>query len=225
MISVDLRVQVPDLTLTASFDHPTGVLALVGPSGSGKTLTLRAIAGLQPATGSVTLNGDVLLGPGVTVPSHRRQIAWVPQNDALFPFTTVLGNLTFGLPRARRQADDPQVRDLAHALGLTSLLHRYPRHLSGGERQRVAVGRALVLRPRLLLLDEPFASLDDVARQSVGEAVRSLLMESAVPTVLVTHDHREVRRMADAVLPFTRGHTGRIQRTEDWEPTQSTEST
>ncbi len=220
MISVDVTVDVPNFRVHAAFEHGVGLLAMVGPSGSGKTLTLRAIAGLTPAKGRVTLHGQEI----VAVSAHLRGVAWVPQQDALFPFMDVLGNVTFGLPRARRTLADSAVALLCEEVGIQHLLKRRVVDLSGGERQRVALARALACEPSVLLLDEPFAALDDGGRTQLGSHLRAAVDSRGLCAILVSHDSREVRRLADSVLPFSRGQAGQVQSVREWTATPPKES-
>ncbi len=215
MISVEVTVDVANFRVHAAFEHGAGLLAMVGPSGSGKTLTLRAIAGLTPATGTVTLHGRDVVG----VAPHKRGTAWVPQKDALFPFLDVLGNVTFGLPRVRRTLADPRVALLCEEVGIAHLLKRRVVDLSGGERQRVALARALACEPSILLLDEPFAALDDASRTELGRHLRTAVDSRGLCAILVSHDSREVRRLADSVLPFSRGQAGQVQSVMEWAAT------
>jgi molybdate transport system ATP-binding protein len=207
-----LRVTVGDqaryFSLKAELALDAGVLVLFGPSGAGKTLTLKALAGLLPGVrGHVHVGGDTLLDTarGIDVPAHARRIGYVPQQQALFPFLDVAGNVAFGLPRAERCA--PKVRDLMEELGLAAMASARPATLSGGERQRVALGRALAVAPRLLLLDEPFASIDDEGRAGLHELIRDVVGRRHVPTVLVTHHAGEARALGDRLVRFERGKT------------------
>jgi molybdate transport system ATP-binding protein len=211
-LDAKLRVTVGDrgrfFSLNAELSLDAGVLVLFGPSGAGKTLTLKALAGLLPGVrGHVRLGDDTLLDTarGIDVPVHARRIGYVPQQHALFPFLDVTGNVAFGLPRAERRA--PQVRDLIEELGLASIASARPETLSGGERQRVALGRALAVAPRLLLLDEPFASIDEEGREGLHELVRDVVGRRHVPTVLVTHNAGEARALGDRMVRFERGRT------------------
>lgn len=220
MIAADLTVDVPGFRVRVAFEHGAGLLAMVGPSGSGKTLTLRALAGLTPSTGSLVVHGRSLGG----VPPHQRGMAWVPQQDALFPFADVLGNVTFGLPRARRTLADPVVARLCDEVGIAHLVKRRVADLSGGERQRVALARALATEPSILLLDEPFAALDLASRTELGAHLRAAVDARELCAVLVSHDAREVRHLADCVLPFTRGQGGQVQSVDEWAATLTKET-
>jgi iron(III) transport system ATP-binding protein len=169
-------------------DVPEGSLtAILGPSGSGKTTLLRIIVGFEHADGGmVTLGGTVVDGPGAHVPAERRRIGYVPQEGCLFPHLTVAANVGFGLPRRDRRTQ--AIGDLLDAVGLAGLGGRYPHQLSGGQQQRVALARALAIKPSLVLLDEPFGSLDANLRASIRADVRRLLTEAGATAVLVTHD-------------------------------------
>ena len=197
-------------TVEAELALDAGVLVLFGPSGVGKTLTLQALAGLLPGVrGHLRVGGEVLLDSarGVDVPAHARRIGYVPQQHALFPFLDVAGNVAFGLPRAERRGQSPRVRALLDELGLASLASARPGALSGGERQRVALGRALAVEPRLLLLDEPFASIDEEGRAALRKLVRAAIDRRRMPAVLVTHHAGEAVALGDRLVRFERGRT------------------
>jgi molybdate transport system ATP-binding protein len=185
-----------------------GVLVLFGPSGVGKTLTLQALAGLiDGVRGHLRVGGDTLVDDarGVLVPAHARRIGYVPQQHALFPFLDVAGNVAFGLPRAGRTG--PGVAALLDELGLSALATARPASLSGGERQRVALARALAVEPRLLLLDEPFASIDQAGREALRRGLREVIDRRGIPAVLVTHDADEAIALGDRLVRFARGQT------------------
>ncbi len=191
----------------AELSLDAGVLVLFGPSGVGKTLTLQALAGLLPGVrGHLRVGGEPLLDTarGLDVPAHARRIGYVPQQHALFPFLDVAGNVAFGLPRAERRGGGPRVRALLDELGLSALASARPDALSGGERQRVALGRALAVEPRLLLLDEPFASIDEEGRAGLGRLLRAVIDRHRTPAVLVTHHTGEAIALGDALVRFTR---------------------
>lgn len=185
------------------------LLAVVGRSGCGKTTLLRLLAGFErPRTGHVLIGGREVAGGATFVPTERRRVGIVPQEGALFPHLTVAGNVEFGLtgttrlPRADREA---RVRHLLELVGLPDLRERYPRELSGGQQQRVALARALAPRPALVLLDEPFASLDQATRSTLRGAVRDVLRREGASALLVTHDREEALSMADRVACLDRG--------------------
>lgn len=176
--------------------------AVVGPSGAGKTSLLEAIAGLRRADGRIAVGGEVLQdsAAGVFLPPERRRLGYVPQDGALFPHLSVLRNLTFGRTRRRDPDGGTHLEALVALLDLGQLLTRYPRHLSGGERRRVALGRALLAHPRLLLLDEPTAGLDPVRARKALAGIRRVHAELGVPLLVVTHQPQEALALASEVL-------------------------
>lgn len=192
----------------AELQLASGVLVLFGASGVGKTLTLKALAGLLPSTGHLRVGGETLAdtAAGVSLPAHLRRVGYVPQEQALFPFLDVAANVAFGLPRSVRKGGE-RVRRWLGELGLTQLASRRTDSLSGGERQRVALARALAVEPRLLLLDEPFASLDLESALILRGVVREVIVRHSVTAVLVTHDVDEALAMGDSVVRFARGKT------------------
>jgi iron(III) transport system ATP-binding protein len=189
----------------ASLTAPAGTLtAILGPSGSGKTTMLRVLAGFERGdAGTVTIGDTVVDGAKGYVPADKRRIGYVPQEGSLFPHLTVEANVGFGLSRRDRRG--PRVADLIDAVGLAGLGRRYPHQLSGGQQQRVALARALAIRPRIVLLDEPFASLDCGLRATVRADVRNLLREAGATALLVTHDQDEALSMADRVAVLRNG--------------------
>ncbi len=185
---------------------PAGSLvAVLGLSGCGKTTLLRAIAGFERVQrGRIALGTHTLDdGHRIYVAPERRGIGYVPQEGALFPNLNVQANIAFGLSRAQRRTD--VVQELLELVGLVPLARRYPHQLSGGEQQRVALARALARRPEVLLLDEPFSSLDASLRSTVREEVSALLRKQGATTVLVTHDQEEALSLADSVAVLRDG--------------------
>ena len=181
---------------------------ILGPSGCGKTTLLRVIAGFQaPDRGSVALGDDVVVGPGLWRAPERRGVGYVAQEGNLFPHLSVGANVVYGLGRGARR-DTARLRELLGLVGLdVSLADRRPDQLSGGQQQRVALARALARRPKVLLLDEPFSSLDAALRTSTREAVADVLRREGVTAILVTHDQSEALSMADQVAIM---HDGRF---------------
>jgi molybdate transport system ATP-binding protein len=198
----------PDVTVVATWSQLTdcfSVTVLFGPSGCGKTTVLRCLAGLErPDHGSIHFGDETWFSSehSVNLPPQRRGVGFLFQDYALFPHRTVAGNVGFALARSDRER---RVAELLHAFGLTGLDARYPHQLSGGQQQRVALARALARRPRLLLLDEPFAALDAPTRDELRPELRRLLALFGVPVVLVTHDRTEAMSLADHLVVMDRG--------------------
>ena len=169
--------------------------AIVGPSGCGKTTLLRLVAGFEaPDGGRIMLDGNAMAGETGFVPAHRRGIGVVAQDGALFPHLSIADNIGFGLGRGE-SGREARITELAYIVGLDKgILKRRPHELSGGQQQRVALARAMAVKPRLMLLDEPFSALDTGLRASMRKAVAELLEGAGITTVLVTHDQAEVMR-------------------------------
>jgi iron(III) transport system ATP-binding protein len=187
-------------------DVPAGAFtAILGPSGSGKTTLLRLLAGFERAdAGTIVIGDRVVDGPGAGhVPPERRKIGYVPQEGALFPHLTVAANVGFGLPARGRRGS--RTGELLDAVGLAGMGPRYPHQLSGGQQQRVALARALAIRPEVVLLDEPFASLDAHMRASVRADVQQICRTAGTTAVLVTHDQDEALSLADRVAVLRDG--------------------
>ena len=173
---------------------------LLGPSGSGKTTLLRAIAGFEPLQrGAILADGEVLTGPGVHVPPEHRRIGMVFQDHALLPHLTAVDNVRLGLFRMPRVAAAARARDMLALVGLADYANRHPHRLSGGQQQRVALARALAPEPRMVLFDEPFASLDPELRLRLAGDVREALLRTGTSALLVTHSQSEAFAMADVV--------------------------
>ncbi|MFT3996708.1 MAG: ATP-binding cassette domain-containing protein [Asticcacaulis sp.] len=200
MIRVDLSGRVGDLDLSVSFKASGGLTAIMGPSGSGKTTLLRAMAGLERLTGHVQVNDAVWQGDKRFMPVHERGVGYVFQEPSLFSHLSVARNLDFAIRRAPVAADRAAIIDL---LGIGALLPRNVARLSGGERQRVAMARALLSGPDVLLMDEPLSSLDQAARAEILPIVRDVA--ARVPVLYVSHDPLEVARMTDRVLYLQNG--------------------
>lgn len=180
------------------------IAAVLGPSGCGKTTLLRILAGFEtPDAGEIRIGGRTVASPSAWVPPERRNIGFVPQEGALFPHLSVRGNVGYGLGRSRDRA--ARVLEVLDLVGLAHLVERMPHELSGGQQQRVAVARALAPRPALVLLDEPFSSLDAGLRADVRDVVRAALCADGATAVLVTHDQEEALSCADLVAVMQRG--------------------
>jgi molybdate transport system ATP-binding protein len=200
MLRVALRKSQGAFTLEADFSAPTpGVVALFGRSGSGKTTLINLIAGLaKPDEGRVELDGLVLAdtAQGTWMPVEHRGVGYVFQDSRLFPHLTVMANLRYGLVRVRGRPARVGLDEVVSLLGLGPLVARRPHRLSGGERQRVALGRALLAQPRLLLLDEPLASLDVARREEILPYLQLLRDRLRIPMVYVSHQLEEVLQLA-----------------------------
>lgn len=207
-LSVRLQHDLPDIKLDLSFDAPLGVTVLFGRSGSGKTTVVNAVAGLlRPNAGRVVVDGWELFDTeqNLWLPPHRRRLGYIFQEGRLFPHLTVRQNLSYGRwfapKRARRENPDKVIE----MLGIGHLLDRRPAGLSGGEKQRVAIGRALLASPRLILADEPLAALDDARKAEILPYFERLRDEVSVPILYVTHSAAEVARLATSVVALQDG--------------------
>ena len=220
MIDVDLQLAVADrrrhFELAVRFASDAPVLALFGPSGAGKSLTLQAIAGLvRPQRGHVHIGGRTLFDgqAGVDLPAAQRRVGYLFQDYALFPNLTVAQNVGFGLTSWRqprlRPADAERVQELLETFGLTGLAQARPGALSGGQRQRVALARALACQPELLLLDEPFAALNPLLRQSLRQELALVRERWRIPMLLITHDVEDVLALADVACVLEQGRVVR----------------
>ncbi|MCL2715678.1 MAG: molybdenum ABC transporter ATP-binding protein [Alphaproteobacteria bacterium] len=208
-ISVAFAGKIGEFALNAAFSVPArGVTGLFGPSGCGKTALLRCIAGLQRLTrGHCVIDGDVWQEGQEFRPVHQRPVGYVFQEASLFPHLSVIGNLLYAT-RGRKPAAPSEAitfDDVVSLLGLESLLERAPRHLSGGERQRVAVGRALLSQPKLLLMDEPLSALDASTKDDILPFLERIHESLSLPVIYVSHDLAEVERLADYLVLMRAG--------------------
>lgn len=179
---------------------------LLGPSGCGKTTLLRAIAGFEPVrAGQIDLQGKTVASLAQHVPPQARDIGMVFQDHALFPHLSVGDNIGFGLHRMAKPLRAARVQEMLELVGLEGMGQRWPHELSGGQQQRVALARALAPRPSLLLMDEPFSSLDTSMRESIAREVRAILKQAKATALMVTHDQNEAFAMADNVGVMARG--------------------
>ncbi|ANK82031.1 MAG: molybdenum ABC transporter ATP-binding protein [Rhizobiales bacterium NRL2] len=207
-LSVALRHRFPGFELDVAFEAPAGVTALFGRSGAGKTTVVNAVAGLlRPQAGRVAVNGWELFDTesGLWLPPHRRRVGYVFQDGRLFPHLSVARNLRYGRWFAGRRAEDDRFDDIVDMLGIEPLLARRPGALSGGEKQRVAIGRALLAAPRLLLMDEPLASLDEARKAEILPYLERLRDRTEVPVLYVSHSVPEVARLATTVVTLRDG--------------------
>ena len=215
MLALDVEKRLGDFAVAARFETAGGVTALFGTSGAGKTTLVNMIAGLiAPDRGRIRLDETVLFDSAarIDVPAHRRRIGYVFQEGRLFPHLSVAANLDYGRRMCGLARDGAETARIVKLLDIGNLLDRRPGKLSGGERQRVAFGRALLMRPRLLLLDEPLASLDAPRKREILPYLEKLRGE--VPMVYVNHHAPELKRIATSVVLFDAGRvaaTGGIE--------------
>lgn len=208
-LSFQFTLDRPGFRFQAAIDAPAaGVTGVFGPSGSGKTTLLRCLAGLERgARGKLQFLEETWQddAQGVFVPTHRRAIGYVFQEARLFPHLSVRRNLAYGARRAPGGADPQRLARIVELLGLQPLLDRYPHQVSGGEQQRVAIGRALLTRPRLLLMDEPMASLDQARKAEIMPYLENLHRELTLPVIYVSHAMEEIARLSDTLVLIEKG--------------------
>jgi molybdate transport system ATP-binding protein len=207
-IEVFAQTQLGDFGLEANFKSDARVTAIFGPSGAGKTSVINVIAGLlRPHRGRVVVDGAVLLDTeaGIFLPAHRRRVGYVFQESRLFPHLSVRRNLLYGRFFASRQCRKVSFAEVVELLDLAGLLHRGTAALSGGERQRVAIGRALLASPRLLLMDEPLSSLDMKRKQEVMPFLERLRDQAGIPIVYVSHVLAEVEQLSGKIVLMSAG--------------------
>jgi len=224
---IDIRLQLSVSDARRRFDLDIGFtteapfVALYGPSGAGKSLTLQAMAGLLPVrAGHVRLDGRALLdtAAGIDLPPEARGVGYLFQHYALFPHLSVRDNIGFGLTswRQRLKAEDAaRVDELIESFGLTAMARSKPATLSGGQQQRVALARALACKPRVLLLDEPFAALHTTLRRQLRAELRDLRQRLGIPAVIVSHDPEDVMALADEVFLLDGGGVRNRLRRDD----------
>ncbi|HEY7230297.1 MAG TPA: molybdenum ABC transporter ATP-binding protein [Pseudolabrys sp.] len=216
MLSVAVKKKLGAFSLDAKFDSACGVTALFGPSGSGKTSIIGMVAGLmKPDSGHIAIGGEVLFdsATGIDEPAHKRRVGYVFQDGRLFPHLSVARNLDYGRWMSGANRDELQLKQITGLLDIAHLLRRRPGALSGGERQRVALGRALLMKPRLLLLDEPLASLDAARKSEILPYFVRLRDEIKLPMIYVSHDASEVKALANRIVMIEAGRvaaTGQV---------------
>jgi len=202
MINLEVRHSRGHFQLDAKMETSSSAIAMVGPSGSGKSTCLRILAGLEKrAQGRVVFGGKVWQDSArdIFIPPWERRVGYVPQDSLLIPTLSVSENLSFS------GATPDEVNTIADRLAIGKLLHRRPRMLSGGEKQRVALGRALLAKPKLLLLDEPFSALDRDLRNQVSDVLLTICRERGLPFILVSHDESDVLSLTEEVWSFRDG--------------------
>ncbi len=213
-LAVDIRARFGGFALDARFSAPTsGIITVFGRSGAGKTSLVNILAGLsRPLDGVVRLNGETLcdIAGGVFVPPERRRFGYVFQEGRLFPHMTVRGNLLYGAVRQPAAERRRRLENAVALLSLGDLLGRRPRDLSGGEKQRVAIGRALLTAPRMLLMDEPLAALDPGLKGDILPYIERLRDVEGIPIVYVTHTIEEIVRLADTLVLMSQGEVAAV---------------
>ncbi len=188
------------------------VLFVVGPSGCGKTTLLRLIAGLeQPEQGSIEVAGAVISDRGTMVAPEKRPVGMVFQGLALFPHLTVAANIGFGLNKVEKNERQRRVLEELKTVGLEGLEERYPHQLSGGQQQRVALARSLILRPKVMLMDEPFSDLDSRTRTQVRNEVKKILQEHRTAAIIVSHDKEDAHHLGDRIAVMEEGRVVRVE--------------
>ena len=213
MLALDVEKRLGTFQLAAKFETEARVTALFGPSGAGKTTIVNMIAGLiAPDRGRIMYRGKLLFDAAgkVNLPPHRRQFGYVFQDGRLFPHLTVRGNLEYGRRMYRLKRDVTELERVIALLDIGHLAARRPGKLSGGERQRVAIGRALLMRPQLLLLDEPLASLDAARKAEIMPYLERLRDDAQVPMIYVTHQAEDARRLASTVVRIEGGRVAAV---------------
>lgn len=211
-LSVNIRHQLAGFEVHLTFDAPTGITVLFGRSGTGKTTIINAVAGLlKPDSGRISLDGTLLFdsATGINIPVHKRQLGYVFQDGRLFPHLSVQDNLTYGQRFTTPNPSDPTLNEVSELLGITSLLRRRIGALSGGEKQRIAIGRALLSHPRMLLMDEPLASLDGARKAEILPYLERLRDHTSIPILYVSHSVAEVARLATTVVVLENGRIAR----------------
>ncbi|GIQ77630.1 molybdenum ABC transporter ATP-binding protein [Bradyrhizobium sp. RD5-C2] len=208
MLRVDITKQLGEFSLTAAFTSEGRVTGLFGASGSGKTSLINTIAGLvRPDRGTIVIDGETVddTAAGIHIPTYRRRIGYVFQDARLFPHLDIRQNLDYGRRMNGLTEDPAQHKRVVDLLDIGALLDRRPGKLSGGERQRVALGRALLSKPRLLLLDEPLGALDESRKLEILPYLVRLRDEAGVPMVYVSHDAAELRQLATQIVMLRHG--------------------
>lgn len=179
-------------------------IAITGSSGAGKTSLLRIICGLEsPKEGEILLDNMIIFNKGISVPTEKRNIGLVIQEKVLFPHLTARKNIEFGL--SKNSSNESHVDEILHHLNITKLANKFPHELSGGESQRVALARSIVMKPKLLLLDEPFTGLDTELKSNIYPELQSILKNNMITSLMVTHDLNEVKALSDKCFNLDSG--------------------
>jgi molybdate transport system ATP-binding protein len=217
MLAVDVEKRLGEFVLNATFESESGVTALFGPSGSGKTSIANMVSGLvAPDRGRILIDGEPVYdsAQNINVPAYKRRVGYVFQDGRLFPHMSVARNLDYGRWMSRLDRDEAQLRRVVDMLDIGPLLRRRPGALSGGERQRVALGRGLLMKPRLLVLDEPLASLDAARKREILPYLVRLRDETKLPMIYVSHDAAEVKALASHIVMLDEGRVAKTGGTD-----------
>jgi molybdate transport system ATP-binding protein len=209
MLEVNVQKKLGSFSINVAFlVKAPGITALFGPSGSGKTSVINMVAGLlKPDQGQISVNGNTVFDSrrGIDVPPNRRRLGYVFQDGRLFPHMSVKSNLTYGMKLTRKGEQGVSFDKAVDVLDLGTLLHRRPAKLSGGEKQRVAIGRALLTNPSVLLMDEPLSSLDEARKSEIIPFVLRMQKEFLIPALYVSHSTDEISSLADHVVVIQSG--------------------
>lgn len=213
MLDVNIELEVDSFTIQACFTTGPGITVLFGHSGAGKSLTMQCVAGMvRPNSGRITIGDRVLYDSSrrINLPMQDRRTGYVPQDYGLFPHLSVANNVSFGLEKWPRNKINTTVSEILELVGLSGLEKRRPGELSGGQRQRVALARALIRKPDILLLDEPFASLDLPVRNALRQQVFDLQKRFKIPTLFITHDLSEAAFIGDQIVVIYQGSVHQV---------------
>ncbi len=217
-LAADFRIGTPEFTLQVRIQARDEVVVIFGPSGAGKSMSLRALAGLRaPDEGHIALRGRTLFDSrqGINLPPQRRRIGYVPQDYGLFPHRTIAENITYGLHDTPSEQRQVRLREMLSLMQLETLAERPPSQVSGGEAQRAALARALAIRPDLLLMDEPFAAVEETLRIHLRSRLQDIQRRFRIPVLLVTHSLEEAYLLADQLLVLERGRVVQHGRRDD----------
>lgn len=209
MLIVDVEKSFKDFHLKISFSATAGVTAILGPSGSGKTTILNCIAGVvKPDEGQITMGDDSYYGSkeNFFLPIHKRRVGYVFQSYALFPHMNVFKNIQYGLKNHQKTNTSNEVYQFAKIFNIEKLISKYPHQLSGGEKQRVALARSLITKPKVLLLDEPFAALDQPTKQILYNEFLKIKNKWQIPILMITHDEKEAQYLGDRIIRISNGY-------------------
>ncbi|MEK7880921.1 MAG: ATP-binding cassette domain-containing protein [Deltaproteobacteria bacterium] len=206
MILIDFRKKLKTFDMDVSLRLGREITVLTGPNGSGKSTLLRVVAGLvKPDSGVIAVNGVTYFDEKTNLPPEERKTGYIPHGNSLFPWLTVEENVLFGLTKALALQEEQWIQELYSKLDMAHLKKRYPGTLSGGEAQKALLGRALVRRPKILLLDEPLSAVDMAARPRIRLFIKEVQKDWGIPVIMVTHDQAEAHTMGDRAFELFEG--------------------